>query len=53
MSKDHPMPHFEVADPAAAMRNFESLARQALAVPKKDVDRKMAKEKNQKGRKRS
>jgi hypothetical protein len=46
--KSGPVPHVEAADPANASRNFEDFTRRILAVPKKEIDAKIAKEKNAK-----
>lgn len=42
------IPHVEVDDPAAAFHNAEALGRKLLAVPKSEIDRRLAKEKQAK-----
>jgi hypothetical protein len=44
-SPKHPaVPHIEVPNPAEAFRKLEHFTRQILAVPKKEIDRKLKKE---------
>ncbi len=51
-AKDHPAAPFEVDDPAAAFRKLKDFTRQILAVPKKQIDAKLAKAQADKQRKR-
>jgi hypothetical protein len=46
------IPHFEVDDPAEAMRKAQDFTRRILAVPKSEIDAKLAKEAKHKSRKR-
>ena len=39
-----PMPHFEVDDPAEAYRKAQDFTRRILAVPKTEIDARLAKE---------
>jgi len=48
-----PTPQLEVSDATAAFRKLEDFTRRVLAVPKKEIDRKLAEEKAKKSRKRS
>jgi hypothetical protein len=43
-----PAAHFEVADPAAAFQKFEDFTRRVLAVPKKKIDQKLARQRTAK-----
>ena len=52
MAKDHPADHPLVEDAAEAYRKFEDFTRRILAVPKRNIDRKLAEEKAAKKRKR-
>jgi hypothetical protein len=42
--QDRPAPHVEVPDAAAAFHKTEAFIRRLLAVPKKEIDKKLAKE---------
>jgi hypothetical protein len=42
------IPHIEVADPAAAYHKLEEFTRRIMAVPKKEIDRRLAQEKRSK-----
>jgi hypothetical protein len=46
MPKTKSAAHVEVADAAAALHNMENFTRKILAVPKKQIDAKLAKEKH-------
>jgi len=46
--KDGPIPHVEVPDAAAAFHKLENFTRRILAVPKKEIDAKLAKESQEK-----
>jgi hypothetical protein len=46
--KSGPAAQIEVDDPAAAMQRFQDFTRKILAVPRKDIERKMATEKKKK-----
>jgi len=48
-AKDGPARHFEVSNPADAMRRAEELARRVLRVPKKEIC--LHKDQNKRGRK--
>lgn len=48
MSKDHPADQPLVEDGAEAFRKFQDFTRRILAVPKKEIDRKLALEKSHK-----
>jgi len=50
--KDHPAAHFEVEDAAQAYQKFEDFTRRILAVPKTEIDRRMAQEKAAKKKRR-
>jgi len=54
MSKpaNRPAAHFEVENADEAFRKLESFTRRVLAVPKKEIDRKMAAEQNAKKRRK-
>jgi hypothetical protein len=51
-SKAGSVPDIRVDDPAAAFRKLEDFTRRILAVPKKEIDRKLAAEKTAKQRAR-
>jgi hypothetical protein len=46
--KDGPMPQVEVPDAAVAFRKLEDFTRRMLAVPKKEIDARLEKEKKHK-----
>ena len=51
--KDGPVPHIEVADPAAAFQKLEDATRRFLAVPKKQANKANGKhDQKQKGDRR-
>ena len=46
----HEIPHVEVADGAVAFHKLQDFTRRILAVPKKEIDSKIAKERSRKRR---
>jgi hypothetical protein len=50
--KPRDIPHIEVADPAAAFHKLEEFTRRILAVPKKEIDASLAREKSAKRKRR-
>jgi hypothetical protein len=42
--KPHDIPDIRVEDPEAAYQKFEDFARRVMAVPKKEIDAKLARE---------
>jgi len=48
--KPGPIPHVEVEDGIAAFHKLEDFTRRIMAVPKKEIDASLAKEKRSKAR---
>jgi hypothetical protein len=47
-TKARTVPHIEVENPAEAFHKLEDFTKKILAVPKKEIDRKLAEEKTEK-----